>query len=246
MHKQFKPMLALLMLGAIPGLDSVYSALAAETAMPNAGAGPGIALDRYVAGMEQTSPWNLETVEIEASMPKLKKQGRLRALRRQSATGKPQYQVLETAGDETIRRRVIIRYLSAEAQAAEIPASTIAVTPANYKFRYKGTAKSGGRIAYIFQITPYKKRDGLIRGELWLDGDTGAVLRESGRLVKSPSIFLKRVEITREVALSGGTPEARTTHVTIEARLLGTAQLTILERPIAGGDDASVPFAEEQ
>ena len=49
--------------------------------------------------------WTLETVEIDASLPKLEKHGRLRAIRRRLPLGKPSYQVLEIAGDQTVSSR---------------------------------------------------------------------------------------------------------------------------------------------
>ena len=187
---------------------------------------PAMALARYVAGAGEVHPWDPETIEIEASLPKLRKEGRLRAVRRLLPIGKPQYQVLESAGDETVKHRVIAQYLSAEVQASEMPAGAVAITPANYKFRYKGSVQVGDRLSYIFDITPRKKRQGLIKGDLWLDGRTGAAVRESGRLVKSPSIFLKQVDVTREM-----TTAERTTHLTIATRLVGVAELTVHEHP---------------
>jgi hypothetical protein len=141
--------------------------------------------------------------------------------------------VLEIAGDQTVKQQVIVRYLSAEAQAAAIPASSVAISLANYKFRYKGAVKTGGTVAYAFLITPRKKREGLIKGELWLDGETGAVVRQSGYLVKKPSIFVKRVDVTRETALRDGNVDMRVTHLSVETRLVGRAELIIHERPCA-------------
>ena len=212
-----------------------------DPAMVEANTPEAAAFARYIAGMEQVHPWGEATVEIDASLPKLKKAGSLRALRRLLPVGKPQYQVLEAAGDETVRQRVIVRYLSAEVQAAEIPAAAIAITPANYKFRYKGAVRKGEGLAYIFQITPLKNREGLIKGELWLDGETGAAVRQSGRFVKNPSILAKRIDITREITLHRSAVEARLTHLTVTARLVGTAELTILERPYERPVTASLP-----
>jgi hypothetical protein len=195
-----------------------------------------MAFARYVVGLEQERPWSLETVEIDASLPKLKKQGRLRAIRRLLPLGRPEYQVLEIAGDQTVKQQVIVRYLSAEIQAAAIPASSVAITLANYKFRYKGEVNAGGTKAYAFLITPRKKREGLIKGELWLDGETGAVVRQSGYLVKKPSIFVKRVDMSRETALRDGIAEVRITHLSVDTRLVGRAELVIQERPCATPD----------
>jgi hypothetical protein len=202
-----------------------------------------IAFARYVAGPAQMRPWNLETLEIEASLPRLKKQGRLRAFRRLLPIGKPQYDVLETVGDDTVKRQVIFRYLSAELRAAEIPASSVAITPSNYKFHYRAALKTDERSIYIFTITPRKKREGLIQGELWLDGATGVPLRQSGRLVKSPSIFLRRVDVTREIALRAHSTESRVTHLTVTTRLVGVAELTIVERPFES-DNTETPSSQ--
>ena len=128
-----------------------------------------------------------------------------------------------------VKQQVIARYLTAEKEAAAMPASSVAVTPANYKFRY--LASSGGTPVYAFQITPRHKRTGLIKGELWIDGATGLAVHEAGYLVKKPSIFIRRLKITRDVSLSDGVPYLRTTHLDIDVRFAGRAELTIIESP---------------
>jgi len=208
--------------------------------------GASLAFARYTASLEKTSPWRLETVEIEASLPKLEKTGRLRAIRRLLPFGKPEYQVLELAGDQTVKQQVIVRYLSADVSAAAIPRSSVAITPENYRFRYKNAVKSGESLAYVFLITPRKKRDGLIKGELWLDADSGAIVRQSGRLVKRPSIFVKQVDVTRETALRDGVAEARVTHLSVDTRLVGRAELTIWERPVVNSNPAAGLTIEER
>jgi hypothetical protein len=197
------------------------------------------ALARYTATPEPASHWSLETVEIDASLPNLEKFGRLRAIRRLLPFARPQYQVLEVTGDRTVRQQVIVRYLSAEMEASAIPASSTAITPANYNFRYKSSL--GGDTAYVFLISPKKKGQGLIKGELWLDSATGAVLRVSGRLVKNPSIFVKRVDVTRNTALRDGIAEMQVTHLSVDVRFIGRAELTVQERPCAVADCGSAP-----
>jgi hypothetical protein len=210
-------------------------------------AGASMAFARYIASLEAADgAWTLETLEIEASLPKLEKEGRLRAIRRLLPFGKPEYEVLELAGDQTVRQQVIVRYLSAEMRAAAIPPSSIAISAANYRFRYKGAIQTGEIHAYAFLITPRKKREGLIKGELWLDGETGAVVRQSGYLVKRPSIFVKRVDVIRETDLHDGMPEARVTHLSVDTRLVGRAELTITERPCGVSVEAAAPNIQER
>jgi len=212
----------------------------AEAPMVDFNDGAAMAFARYTAGLAETRPWNLETIEIDASLPRLEKQGRLRAIRRLLPPGRPEYQVLETAGDPTVREQVIFRYLTAEAQAGKVAASSVAITPANYKFSYKGTVKTAGAIAYSFVIKPHKKRPGLIKGEMWLDGETGSVVRLSGYLVKNPSIFIKRIVMNRETVIRDGRAEERITHLSIYTRLVGRAELNIHEHPYIDPDSAGV------
>jgi hypothetical protein len=204
-----------------------------------------IALERYNAGLSQTGPWSLETIEIDAALPGREEQGKLRAIRRLLPLGKPEYQVLETAGDSTVRRQVILRYLSADSDAVAVPAASVAITLANYKFRYHGAVEIAGATAYSFVITPRRKRQGLVQGELWIDGETGAVVRLAGHFVKSPSIFVKRIAITRETTLRCGLAVERVTHLSIDTRLVGRAELTIHERPCTDPDGRSAQRGEE-
>ncbi len=218
---------------------------AADTPAPTSDGGAAMAFARYIAGQTQTSPWNVEAIEIDASLPKMKTQGRLRAIRR-LLLGKPQYQVLELEGDKTVRQQVIFRYLSAQMQAAAIPASSVAITLVNYSFSYKGTVETAGALAYSFTINPRKKREGLLKGELWLDGETGSVVRESGYLVKNPSIFVKRVTLVRETGIRNGVAEERITHLSVDTRLIGRAELTIHERPYVDPDGVAPNVPEPQ
>jgi hypothetical protein len=166
-------------------------------------------------------------VDIEASLPKLKKHGRLRALRHISALGRITYEHLFFEGDGTIKNQVIARYLTAEVEAQKNSSPALAVTPANYKFKYKGTNEFEGRDAYIFQVTPKRKRVGLFKGELWIDAATYLRVEETGYLVKSPSIFLKRVEFTRSDEIRDGISVPRQVQSVVDTRLVGKAELTI-------------------
>ncbi len=196
------------------------------------------ALERFIASQGEAAAWPLETMQIEASLPKLKKAGRLLAIRRLLPLGPPDYRVIDIAGDSTVKHQVIVRYISADERASQVPAPSVAVTPANYKIHYAGALRLTNRLAYAFRMIPRKKREGLIDGVLWLDSDTGIAVRESGYLVKSPSVFLKRVNITRENELLNGTVAERITHLSVETRLAGKAELVIVERP--GSEDLAL------
>ena len=166
-------------------------------------------------------------VEIEASLPRLKKHGRLHALRRISAIGRITYEKLRFDGDGTVKNQVIARYLTAEAEAATGAVTALGVTPENYKFKYKGMGESDGHSVHLFQVTPRKKRVGLYKGELWIDAATHLRVRESGYFVKNPSIFLKRIEFVRTYEIHDGISIPRRIHSVVDTRLVGKAEMTI-------------------
>jgi hypothetical protein len=166
-------------------------------------------------------------VDINASLPKLQKHGRLHALRRISVLGRITYDALHFDGDHTIKTNVIARYLAAEEQAQAEGAPSLAVSPANYKFRYSGTLDSDGRSVYVFQVSPRHKRVGFFKGEIWIDPSTFLLVRESGRFVKNPSIFIKSVQFVKEYDIRDGISVPRQVRSEVETRLVGPAELTI-------------------
>ena len=166
-------------------------------------------------------------MDIDAALPKLKKQGKLHALRHISTLGRITYEALRFEGDNTIKSNVITRYLTAEAESQKQQSPDLAVTPVNYKFRYKGSIEGGGQKSYIFQVTPRKKRVGLFRGEIWIDAKTYLRVRESGQFVKSPSVFLKKIEFLREYEIKDGVSVPRHIRSTVDTRLVGKAELSV-------------------
>jgi hypothetical protein len=182
-------------------------------------------------------------VEIEASLPKLKKHGKLNALRRISRLGRVTYEVIHFEGDNTIKSNVIGRYLTAETQAQADGGPSLAITPANYKFKYRGLLDDDGRQVHVFRLTPRKKRVGLFKGELWLDAETCLAVRESGRLVKSPSIFLGRIEFVREYDIREGVAIPRRIESTVETKLVGKAELTVYFHNVSLAESSAVSAA---
>ena len=182
-------------------------------------------------------------VEVEASLPKLKKRGRLSALRHISKLGHITYEVLHFEGDSTIKSSVIARYLAADEQAQGNESWSLAVTPVNYKFKYKGLVNQDGRDVYRFEVAPKKKRVGLFKGELWLDAETCLPVREAGRLVKNPSIFLRRIEFVREYDINNGLAIPLRIQTTVDTRIVGRAELTIRFHDISLAASSLLPVA---
>jgi len=164
-------------------------------------------------------------MEISASVPKLKKQGRLRVLRQMSKVGQITYRVLGFQGDNTVKNQVIARYLQAEQHGKGD--QNLAVTPVNYKFKFRGKRWIMGKDVYVFQLSPRHKRVGLFKGEVWLDSATYLPLYEKGRLVKNPSIFFKKVDFERAFSIQNGVPVPAHMTSTIQTRIIGKVELDV-------------------
>jgi len=161
-------------------------------------------------------------VSFEARLPKLEKHGRLKALRKISKLGLITYKALGFSGDSMIKNQVIARYLDGETQSRNI-----AITPENYKFKFKGAAIWDGRRVYVLQVAPRRKEVGLFHGELWLDAETSMPVREAGRFVKSPSVFLKKIEFVRDYEIQDGVAIPKHVESKADVRILGPAELSI-------------------
>lgn len=166
-------------------------------------------------------------VEMDASLPKLKKHGRLHALRRILPLGLIKYEMARFEGDNIVNKEIIARYLNAEVEAQKQQSPTVAVTPRNYKFKYKGLRRSEGRDVHIYEVTPRQKRDDLYKGELWIDAVTYLKVQESGYLVKNPSIFLKKVAFIRKYEIRDGIAVPLRVLSVADVRFVGKAELTI-------------------
>jgi hypothetical protein len=191
---------------------------------------PDPVIDHYAAATRQQEK-SLEgasmDVDIDASLPKLKKHGKLHALRRILPLGLIKYEKARFEGDNVVNKEVITRYLTAEIEAQKDPSPAYAVAPANYKFKSKGMVQLDGRDTYLYQVTPKQKRERLFKGEIWIDARTYLKVQESGYLVKNPSIWLKKVAFIRKYEIRDGVSVPKQTQSVADTRLVGKAEMTI-------------------
>lgn len=198
-------------------------------------------LDKYLANTEnqQASLRGLQMdMEIDASLPKLQKSGKLEALRSISKLGQITYHGLKFIGDNTIKNDVIVRYLTAEKQSQDM--SALALTPTNYKFKYKGETERNGMMVYVFQVSPRKKKVGLFKGELWVDTNTYLPVRESGRFVKNPSVFLKKIDFVRDYQIKDGVAFPSHIESRVDTRFWGPAEMSITFTNVTKHEDDQI------
>jgi len=227
-----------------------WKVVAGDLALARPGSAQSVAFARYIASTEGPSPFTDSGpvfIQVDASLPSLYKESRLLALRRTGESERSEYRLLQVEGDATVTQEVIAPYLAVQDAIEGLPAAAVAVTPANYRFHYMGEVGSGEASSYVFRITPKKKREGMIAGELWIDATTGVGVLQKGHFVKTPTGFGAPVQLVRDTKLMDGVPCLRVTHVSIETRRAGRGELTITEyRLIPGQEEPASPGSTVQ
>ena len=126
-------------------------------------------------------------VIIEATLPEFYKSATLFGICAPGENEAKNLMVLQIEGDGTVAQEVIDRYLAFKGLFDAIPSPSVAVTPANYKFRFAGEVKTGGSTAYMYNIVPKKNRPGLLAGQVWMDSASGQEVMLTGHLVNLPA-----------------------------------------------------------
>lgn len=179
---------------------------------------------------------------IRAELPENAQRGEFELERHFVAPHTLAFKSLRFEGDNFVKSNVIARLLQSEVDHVqkEDPAAT-ALRPENYKFSYKGATESGDRTLHIFQVKPRKKRVGLFKGHIFLDAFTGSLVRAEGRVVKSPSLFVKKIDFIQEYADVEGFTLPVHMHSEAKAALVGKTIIDITNRdyrPVTASESA--------
>jgi hypothetical protein len=194
------------------------------------------ALDAYLAANREQQDRLRDSsmeVEIQAKLPRMKREAIQRAVRHVSPSGEISYDPVSSTGDNMVRKEVIARYMSAEQDASrkvapgDVKLQPIGITRDNYEFKFKGLGTLNDRKVYVFELKPKQKRLGLFKGEIWVDVLTFQTLRESGTFEKSPSIYLKKIQFVRQYDIQDGLAVPSHVSSTIEARMVGKAEIDV-------------------
>lgn len=165
---------------------------------------------------------------ILAQLPETQQFGECDLERFYSAPHTLEFKSVRFVGDGFVKSNVILRLLQSEVDHVQKddPAAT-ALSDQNYKFSYKGTTQLQNRLVHVFQLKPRTKHPGLFKGKIYLDAHTGSMVRAEGRLAKSPSLFIKRIEFVQDYKEFG--PFTFPVHIHSEARtrLVGRAVVDI-------------------
>ena len=111
------------------------------------------------------------------------------------------YEVVREGGSEYVRNKILRGMLVSEqkliAGGKRLHASLESM---NYRFEDGGMADGGLQRVLL---KPAKKSDGILNGSVLVDPESGLMTRIEGRLVKSPSFWLRDVDVTYKYAHVG-------------------------------------------
>jgi len=223
--------------------------LPAATAAPLPRMAPDLALRTYLHHAAEQSAdlagYSAKSVII-AELPDTAKEGQYEVERYYSAPRSLEFKALRFMGDSFVKSNVITRLLQSEVDHVQKddPAQT-AITPANYKFSYRGETDINGRLVHVYQVKPHKKRAGLFKGRIYLDARTGTLARAEGTS-KSPSIFVKKIEFVQDYADFASFTLPVHMHSEARARIVGRAIVDVQHteyRPITASLQPFTPIS---
>jgi hypothetical protein len=212
-----------------PAADRTAAVLVAPVSLPRMS--PELALQVY-RGRSVLQAATLiscsANTRITAQLPDTSQHGEFELERHYSAPRTLEFKAVSFTGDGFVKSNIVTRLLQSEVDHIQKDDSSLtAITPANYKFSYKGTSQLDGRTVHVYQLKPRTKRIGLFKGRLYLDAYTGSLVRAEGSVVKSPSFFIKKIEFVQNYTDIGSFTLPVHIHSEAVTRLVGRAIVDI-------------------
>lgn len=154
--------------------------------------------------------------------------GWLDALTTFSPTSGFAYEVTSEGGSGFIRSRVLHSLLDEEQRLiARKGGPEIALSRANYEFQPEGIDRDG---LAVVAMTPRRKDRALIAGRIFLAAGDGELVRVEGRLARTPSVWVTRVNVVRTYERVNGVIMPVALETTAQLRFFGSSALRMTYR----------------
>jgi hypothetical protein len=183
------------------------------------------------------------TSVIDAELPDSAQKAEFELKRHYAAPTVLEFTPIRSSGDKFVKSNVIVRLLQSEVDhVRRREQAQTAISSENYKFSYKGTARLNDATVHVYEVKPRQKRVGLFKGKIFVEASSGRLLRAQGRIAKSPSFFIKKIDFVQDYATIDGFTFPIHTHSEAQTRLVGKAIVDITHRDyqpvLTGGSDA--------
>lgn len=96
----------------------------------------------------------------------------------------------------------------------------------NYNFALLGRETLDGHGCYVLKLYPKREAVELIAGRVWVDADNFAIRKIEGATAKSPSLWIKNLNITINFDQVNGVWVQTSTQAVAQIRFVGTHMLT--------------------
>jgi hypothetical protein len=130
------------------------------------------------------------------------------------------FKIVETKGSDR-GEKVVRKILEHEADAEKITPSPTGVTRDNYDFSLSGRQMFEGVSCYVLTMKPKRQEPSLVDGRAWVDPDTFAVRKIEGKMAKSPSWWVKDVNLVVNFGEIGGIWMQTASHAVADVRVIG-------------------------
>ena len=159
--------------------------------------------ERVVARFNTTAPPAYRALRrLEAGSPDKNKTGWLEAWTEFRPGQGLTIEIVAEGGSEYVRNKILRGMLNSEQQlVARGKPLRAALDAKNYAFEDGGATDDGLQRVVLKAV---RKSDGIVNGTLFLNPGTDQVTRIEGRLVKSPSFWVRDVDVTWKFARVGG------------------------------------------
>jgi len=134
--------------------------------------------------------------------------------------------IVSQSGSKFLLDKVLKRAVDSEKEAFQDKKS-LALTPANYRFKQVGRETLAGRPAYILEVEPLIPSKFLYRGRIWVDAADFATVKMETEPAKSPSFWISRTIIHYTGAKTEGFWMPQEVRSETSVRVGGVAVLTI-------------------
>jgi hypothetical protein len=130
------------------------------------------------------------------------------------------YKIIESKGSDR-GENVVRKILDHEASAEKSNPSPTAVIHENYDFTLLGREKFEGVNCYVLGLKPKRQEPSLVEGRAWVDPTTFAVRKIEGKMAKSPSWWVRNVNLVVHFGEIGGIWTQTASSAVADVRVIG-------------------------
>lgn len=150
------------------------------------------------------------------------------------------FQIEKAEGSE--RGKSIVWHILENESAGSGKGSPVPLTQKYYEFKLVGEDTIHGQSCWVLSVKPHHDDKNMIKGKAWVDKDTYLTQQVQGEMAKTPSWWLKKVEMTIQYGDAAGMWMPTGTYVVADVRFFGKHVLTSQALKIETTDQVAESF----